>query len=292
VKSFLLKQYPDSPIELPDYDEDDRTQIWRSKTLLALLNIENESISFEGYEDELGIWKKYPKIRELLEQSNEERKTTIWEKNAFERNCKAYIRNSEVVRKMGKLLNERKKLRPKESHGETIKEKYLLYSDNVKTLGIEMGSEKKLLVPPSISHGSQIESFLKTIKNDGKSPIHKGNPYIFKEEQPKYATPTREEIANVLSKKQMEGYDYYHSNFNIFLKQYDKKWVGIKDEKVYVAESKIELLRTLYEKKLVDVYVVQVGVDQEMSQINVITIQNIQNIIRLDPLQVIFFPPI
>ena len=79
---------------------------------------------------------------------------------------------------------------------------------------------------------------------------------------------TREEHAHLLSKKQLEGYDYYRANIGAIISKYDGKWIGIRDDQILFPSTTIEdLLHSLDELHYGGVYIVQVNVTQKRVEI-------------------------
>lgn len=90
-------------------------------------------------------------------------------------------------------------------------------------------------------------------------------------EKPKEALPpqlTRDDYAKILSKKQMQGYDYYHANIKDILANYSGKWIGILEGKIlFPSSSRIEIARKLDIDRLADVFICHPGVDDPIPEI-------------------------
>lgn len=94
---------------------------------------------------------------------------------------------------------------------------------------------------------------------------------------------TREDVASVLSSKQMEGYDYYQTHQKDIDSNYYGKWIGIKDgEVLFPSIDDIELLIKLERGEYNDVYIIHVGGKPKIHEIYALTVENIQNSIQLN----------
>lgn len=72
----------------------------------------------------------------------------------------------------------------------------------------------------------------------------------------------------------MEGYDYYQENKENLIKEYQGKWIGVKDKKIlFPSDQILDLMSILNQNNYEDVYIVQCGVDKKIYEINVLRVE-------------------